>query len=46
MNELIIAEEAENFMTVKALAEVLGVSERTVRDTATAKGLEGTFHTL
>ena len=47
MNELIIAEEeAENFMTVKALAEVLGVSERTIRDTATAKGLEGTFHTL
>ena len=47
MNELIIAEEeAKNFMTVKALAEVLGVSERTIRDTATAKGLEGTFHTL
>ena len=47
MNELIIAEEeAENFITVKALAEVLGVTERTVRDTATAKGVEGTFRTL
>lgn len=47
MNELIIAEEeVGNFMTTKALAEVLGVSERTIRDTATAKGLEGTFHTL
>lgn len=47
MNELIIPEEkTENFMTTKELAEVLGVSERTIRDTATAKGLEGTFHTL
>ena len=47
MNELIIPEEkTENFMTTKELAEVLGVTERTVRDTATAKGLEGTFHTL
>lgn len=44
MNELTIAKEkTENFMTTKELAEVLGVSERTVRDTATAKGVEGTF---
>lgn len=44
MNELIIPEEkTENFMTTKELAEVLGVSERTIRDTATAKGVEGTF---
>lgn len=47
MNELIIAEEkTENFVTTKELAEVLGVSARTIRETATAKGLEGTFHTL
>lgn len=47
MNELIIPEEkTENFVTTKELAEVLGVSARTIRDTATAKGLEGTFHTL
>ena len=25
---------------------MLGVSARTIRETATAKGLEGTFHTL
>lgn len=44
MNELIIPEEkTESFMTTKELAEVLGVSERTIRDTATAKGVEGTF---
>lgn len=47
MNELIIPEEkTENFVTTKELAEVLGVSARTIRETATAKGLEGTFHTL
>lgn len=47
MNEIIIPEEkTENFVTTKELAEVLGVSARTIRDTATAKGLEGTFHTL
>lgn len=47
MNELIIAEEkTENFVTTKELAEVLGVSARTIRETATAKGMEGTFHTL
>ena len=47
MNELIISEEkTENFMTTKELAEVLGVSERTIRDTATAKGVEGTFTPL
>lgn len=45
MNEVMIP-EVENFVTTKELAEVLGVSERTIRDTATAKGLEGTFHTL
>ena len=47
MNEIIIPEEkTENFVTTKELAEVLGVSARTIRETATAKGLEGTFHTL
>lgn len=47
MNEIIIPEEkTENFVTTKEQAEVLGVSARTIRDTATAKGLEGTFHTL
>lgn len=47
MNEIIIQEEkTENFVTTKELAEVLGVSARTIRETATAKGLEGTFHTL
>lgn len=45
MNEVIVYEN-EKFVTTKELAEVLGVSERTIRDTATAKGLEGTFHTL
>ena len=47
MNAIIIPEEkTENFVTTKELAEVLGVSARTIRETATAKGLEGTFHTL
>ena len=47
MNEIIIPEEkTEDFVTTKELAEVLGVSARTIRETATAKGLEGTFHTL
>lgn len=47
MNEIIIPEEkTENFVTTKELAEVLGVSARTIRETETAKGLEGTFHTL
>ena len=47
MNEIIIPEEkTENFVTTKELAEVLGVSARTIKETATAKGLEGTFHTL
>ena len=49
MNELILADDSEvvgKFVTVKDLAEVLGVSERTVRDTASVKGLEGSFHTL
>lgn len=47
MNEIIIPEEkTENFVTTKELAEVLGVSARTIRETANAKGLEGTFHTL
>ena len=47
MNEIIIPEEkTENFVTTKELAEVLGVSARTIRETATAKGLEGTVHTL
>ena len=45
MNEVMIP-EVENFVTTKELSEVLGVSERTIRDTATAKGLESTFHTL
>lgn len=45
MNE-VMELEAVNYVTTKELAEVLGVSERTIRDTATAKGLEGTFHTL
>lgn len=45
MNEVMIP-EVENFVTTKELAEVLGVSERTIRDTATAKGLEGTFQPL
>lgn len=45
MNEVMVSEN-EKFVTTKELAEVLGVSERTIRDTATAKGLEGTFHTL
>ena len=33
-------------MTTKELATVLGVSERTIRETAKTKGVEGTFHTL
>lgn len=45
MNE-VMELEAVSYVTTKELAEVLGVSERTIRDTATAKGLEGTFHTL
>lgn len=36
----------EKLMTTKELASVLGVSERTIRDTAKNKGVEGTFHTL
>ena len=44
MNDLSTTDN--KFVTTKELAEVLGVSERTIRDTATAKGLEGTFHTL
>lgn len=36
----------EKIMTTKELASVLGVSERTIRDTAKNKGVEGTFHTL
>lgn len=38
--------EKKSFMTVKQVAEVLGVSERTIRETAKSKGVEGTFHTL
>ena len=33
-------------MTTRELAENLRVTERTVRDTAKVKGVEGTFHTL
>lgn len=44
MNEL--SNLTEKTITTKELAEVLGVSERTVRDTAKSKGVEGTFQTL
>lgn len=37
---------SEKFMTVRELAGVLGVSERTIRDTAKNKGVEGSFHTF
>ena len=43
-NELDLFEQP--VMTVKQLSEALGVSERTIRDTAKTKGVEGTFHTL
>ncbi len=38
--------EQKSLMTTKELAKVLGVSERTIRETAKNKGVECTFHTL
>ena len=37
---------SKEVVTTKQLAEILGVSERTIRETAKTKGVEGTFHTL
>ena len=39
-------QEEKTFMTIKKLAEVLGVTERTVKNAARAKGVEGTFSPL
>jgi len=39
-------QQNQKTMTTKELATVLGVSERTIRETAKTKGVEGTFHTL
>lgn len=46
MNELSLFSKSENLMTTKELADILGVSERTIRDTAKNKGVEGSFYTL
>ena len=40
------AKVPERLMTTKELSQVLGVTERTIRDVAKTKGVEGTFHTL
>jgi transposase len=42
-NEIALKEKT---MTTKELASVLGVSERTIRETAKNKGVESTFQTL
>ena len=48
--DLMVKEESnvseKNLMTTKELAKTIGVSERTIRETAKNKGVEGTFHTL
>ena len=36
----------EQYVTAKELSEIIGVTERTVKDTAKSKGMEGTFHPL
>ena len=47
MNELVTGmENTGRSCTLKELSEILGVSDRTVRDTASKLGMESTFRTL
>ena len=41
-----VIRDESDVITTKELAEILGVTERTVRDTATMLGMESTFRTL